>query len=275
MMGAMGVTADDLTAAIDELRLRGRVVGVHSSLRSFGGLDGGADAFIDAFLGAGCTLLVPTHSWGFATNHAPGLRPARNGWDYSMNVAPPAFDGVFSVGSNAIDRNMGAIPRAVLARSERVRGNHPVASFAAIGPSARDVMGGQGGDSVHAPLCALAEYHGAILLVGVGLTRMTLLHWAEQVAGRAQFRRWALDADGRTLMVESGGCSEGFEQLAPALAPVETRIRVGSSQWRCFDAADVVERAAAAIRSDAAITHCGQRSCSRCNDAALGGPILC
>ena len=185
----MAVTADDLTAAIDELRLRGRVVGVHSSLRSFGGLDGGADAFIDAFLEVGCTLLVPTHSWGFATNHAPGLRPARNGWDYSMNVAPPAFDGVFSVGSNAIDRNMDAIPRAVLARSERVRGNHPVASFAAIGPSARGLVGGQGGDAVHAPLCALAEHDGAILLVGVGLTRMTLLHWAEQVAGRAQFRR--------------------------------------------------------------------------------------
>ena len=52
MMGAMAVTADNLAAAIDELRLRGRVVGVHSSLRSFGGLDGGADGFIDAFLGA-------------------------------------------------------------------------------------------------------------------------------------------------------------------------------------------------------------------------------
>lgn len=270
----MSVTGDDLTEAIDDLGLRGRVVGVHSSLRSFGGLDGGADAFIDAFLAAGCTLLVPSHSWGFATNHVPGFRPERNGWDYSMNVAPPAFDGVFSATSNAIDRNMGAIPRAVLARSDRQRGNHPVASFAAIGPYARDLVGGQCGDAVHAPLAALAERDGAIVLVGVGLTRMTLLHWAEQVAGRAQFRRWALGADGRTLMVESGGCSEGFEQLARVLAAIETRLRVGTSEWRCFNAADVVERAAAAIRSDPAITHCGQRSCSRCHDAALGGPIL-
>ncbi len=128
---------------------------------------------------------------------------------------------------------------------------------------------------MHAPLCALAEHSGAILLVGVGLTRMTLLHWAEQVAGRAQFRRWALDAHGRTLMVESGGCSEGFEQLAPALAPIEiARAASASSEWRCFRAADVVERAAAAIRADPGITRCSQRSCSRCHDAALGGPIL-
>jgi aminoglycoside 3-N-acetyltransferase len=270
----MAVTRDDLSDAIDELGLGERVVCVHSSLRSFGGLEGGVDAFIDAVLDAGCTLLVPTHSWGFASNHAPGLRPARNGWDYSINVAPPAFDGVFSVESNAIDRNMGAIPRAVLARPERQRGNHPVASFAAIGPRAREIVACQSGEAVHAPLRALAEHDGAIVLVGVGLTRMTLLHWAEQVAGRAQFRRWALDADGRTLMVESGGCSEGFEQLAPVLAPIETRRRVGPSEWRAFDAARVVERAAAAIRADAEITHCGHRSCSRCEDAALGGPIV-
>ena len=89
------------------------VVCVHSSLRSFGTVDGGAGTVVDA-AGAGCTLLVPTHSWVFATNHVKELRLRRNGWDYSMNVAPPAYGGVFSTASNTIDRNMGAI-RAVLA----------------------------------------------------------------------------------------------------------------------------------------------------------------
>ena len=270
----MAVTRADLDAAIEELRLPGRVVGVHSSLRSFGSVDGGADTVIDAFLDAGCTLLVPTHSWGYATNHTRGLQPPRNGWDYTMNVAPATFDGVFTTASNSVDRNMGAIPRTVLGRSERERGNHPLASFAAIGPLAADLVGGQHGRAVHSPLRALADHDGAILLLGVGLTRMTLLHLAEQDAGRTQFQRWALDDLGRTMMVESGGCSEGFEQLTPVLAPFETRIQVGKSTWRCFSAADVVERASAAIRADPAITHCALRSCSRCNDAAQGGPIL-
>ena len=264
----------DLDDAIDALALGGRVVGAHSSLRSFGRLEGGADTIVDAFLDAGCTLLVPTHSWGFATNHVPGMRPDRNGWDYAMNVARPVFTGTFSTDSNAIDRNMGAIPRAVLARPERVRGDHALASFAAIGPLAHDVIDGQAGDAVHAPLRALADHAGAILLVGVGLTRMTMLHFAEQVAGRAQFRRWAADATGATLMVESGGCSEGFDRLAGVLAPVETRRREGRSEWRCFPAAEVVRRAAAAIAADAASTHCGMRGCRRCDDAALGGPVL-
>ena len=220
----MAVTRNELDTAIGELGLPGRVVCVHSSLRSFGTVEGGADTVIDAFLDARCTLLVPTHSWGFATNHVPGLRPPQNGWDYSMNVAPPAYHGAFSTASNAIDRNMGAIPRAVLARPERQRGDHPLASFSAIGPLATDLIGGQHGAAVHAPLRALGEHDGAIVLFGVGLTRMTLLHLAEQEAGRTQFQRWALDARGNTMMVESGGCSEGFEQIAPVLAPVETRI---------------------------------------------------
>jgi len=73
------VTRNELDAAIGELLLAGRVVCVHSSLRSFGTVEGGADAVVDAFLDSGCTLLVPSHSWGFATNHLPGLRPHRGG----------------------------------------------------------------------------------------------------------------------------------------------------------------------------------------------------
>ena len=72
-----------------------------------------------------------------------------------MNVAPPVYNGVFSTASNAIDRNMGAIPRAVLARPERQRGDHPLASFSAIGPLASDLVGGQHGDGgARAAACA-------------------------------------------------------------------------------------------------------------------------
>jgi aminoglycoside N3'-acetyltransferase len=268
------VTRNDLDAAISELLLPGRVVCVHSSLRSFGTVQGGADTVIDAFLDSGCTLLVPTHSWGFATNHVPGQRPPQNGWDYSMNVAPPLFHGAFSTESNAIDRNMGAIPRAVLARPERQRGDHPLASFSAIGPLASDLVGGQDGESVHAPLRALGDFDGAIVLVGVGLTRMTLVHLAEEVAGRTQFQRWAIDARGTTVMVSSGGCSEGFEQLAPVLDPIEARLGVGPSTWRRFDAGEVTTLASAEICANPAITHCSKRSCRRCDDAARGGPVL-
>ncbi|RIK36138.1 MAG: hypothetical protein DCC57_22735, partial [Chloroflexi bacterium] len=64
-----------------------------------------------------------------------------------------------------------------------------------------------------------AEAGGFVLLMGVALETMTLLHLAEQVAGRVPFRRWANDRQGRPQQVEAGGCSDGFGRLAPLLEP--------------------------------------------------------
>ena len=110
--------------------------------------------------------------------------------------------------------------------------------------------------------------------MGVGLERMTLLHLAEKEAGRELFRRWANDAQGRPDAVEVGGCSEGFGRLEPSLRPSMRVAAVGRSTWRMLPAAEALSRAAAAIRADPQITHCGVESCERCNDAVAGGPIL-
>lgn len=52
------------------------------------------------------------------------------------------------------------------------------------------------------PIREPAGRHGTILLVGVGLNRMTALHLAEQRSGRRLVRRWARDEEGEIRMVE-------------------------------------------------------------------------
>jgi aminoglycoside 3-N-acetyltransferase len=74
--------------------------------------------------------------------------------------------------------------------------------------------------------------------------------------------------------IETGGCSEGFPNLEPALAPVARETYVGNSRWRAFDAATTLERATAAIRNNPNITQCADPNCPRCRDAILGGPLL-
>jgi len=124
------VTADDLTAGVRELGVSGRVVCLHSSLRSFGEVAGGAAAVIDAFLAEGCTVLVPSFSWTYAVAAPVDLRPARNGLDYgTAKEFPPA--GIFDPATMEIDGRMGAIPAEVVRRPERARGDHPLCSFAA------------------------------------------------------------------------------------------------------------------------------------------------
>ena len=70
----MTVTEQEIRAALRTQRLSGQAVCVHSSLRSFGHVDGGAHAVVMAFLGEGCTLLVPTFTSAFEVAPPAHLR---------------------------------------------------------------------------------------------------------------------------------------------------------------------------------------------------------
>src|SRR6185295_13865210 len=116
-----------------------------------------------------------------------------------------------------IDHDMGAIPETLVAWPGHVRGNHPLDSFTAVGPHAAELVAEQAPSDAYAPLRTLIQLQGFVLLMGVGLERLTLLHLAEKEAGRILFRRWANDQYGQPMAVEVGGCSEGFGRLEPHL----------------------------------------------------------
>lgn len=269
----MSVLPADLHTAVQKVGLAGRAVCMHSSLRSFGWVDGGAAAVVDAFLAEGCTLIVPTFSYVYASPPPAHVLVTQNAWE---GMAVPAYRAVvpgYSPMSTEIDRWMGAIPAEVLARPTHVRGNHPLNSFTAVGPLAHALIATQTPRDVYAPLRGLGEAGGAVLLAGVGLERMTLLHLAEQTAGRRLFWRWAVDATSGTIPTRTGGCSEGFGRLLPVLASLFQQTSVGASRWLAFPAAASVTTAAAAIVTRPEITHCADPGCVRCADSIAGGPI--
>jgi aminoglycoside 3-N-acetyltransferase len=269
------VRQSDIQQELRVLGIDGRPVCLHSSLRSLGFIEGGAEAVVRAFLDEGCTLLVPSFSWSFAVPPPPHLQFERNGWHYdSVSDAGSVAGPVYTLASVEIAREMGAIPAAVVNRSDRVRGDHPLNSFAAVGPLADDIVSGQAPLNVYAPLSSLAEMDGFVLLMGVGLEKMTLLHLAEKTAGRNLFRRWANVSPGHAIAVEAGGCSDGFGKLGPALRPVMRTIDAGQGEWTLLPARQTLSAAADAIRREPEITHCSNPNCERCNDALIGGPLL-
>jgi aminoglycoside N3'-acetyltransferase len=269
------VTQRDIQHALRLLNLPDQAVCVHASLRSLGYIAGGAPSVVRAFLHERCTLLVPAFSWSFAVPPPPDQHFPRNGWDYASYPGPTQGLGrIYTPMSADIDKEMGALAAAVVAHPDRVRGDHPLSSFAALGPRAQDLIGAQRSSDVYAPLMALARHCGFVLLIGVGLDKLTLLHSAEQKAGRTLFQRWANAPDGRPIAVTVGGCSAGFPNLESWVHPVTQTITVGESSWKLLSAREALERAIAAIRANPAITHCGDPTCARCNDAVVGGPII-
>ena len=121
------VTRAGIRERVRRLQLAGRPVEVHSSLRSFGHVEGGPRTVVDGLLAEGCTVMVPTFSYGFSVRPLPHQRPARNGTGYRFPPdEPDASDGahrVYRPDSNELSRaEMCAIPAEVVALPGRVRG---------------------------------------------------------------------------------------------------------------------------------------------------------
>ena len=274
----MPIQQSDFTAAIRALGLQNKCVEVHSSFKSFGNhVEGGADAVIDAFTQEGATFLIFAYTTAHYAVYPPKhLRPRQNAvGDYSQfdKTEFPA-PRIYTTDSTDITRDeLGLIPYTVVHRPDRIRSASPLNSFAAIGTQANELTRTQTAIDVFAPLRRLCELDGYVLLMGVDLTRATIIHFAEQIAGRAPFVRWAKNAQGETEICHIGSWSSGFNRLADKLASIEKRVTVGDSLWRCFPAQKMVNICAAAIAETPEITHCSTSDCARCNDAILGGPV--
>ncbi|MEM7032320.1 MAG: AAC(3) family N-acetyltransferase [Chloroflexota bacterium] len=280
----MPVTLKDIRIAANEVDLSYRPICVHSSLRSFGIVEGGASTVISGLKQVGCTILVPTcPPWDtYLVKPRPHQLLDQNGgsataWQtYFDSLPDPEPDSipVYDAKIAPVDKDMGAIPAAVVANPAHIRGQHPLFPFAALGPLAEKLIVMQTAVNVFAPLKQLAEDDGFVVLMGVDLTRATILHLAEELAGRTLFRRWVSNADGEPMAVAVGGCSEGFENLAPALHSIEQICYVGKSKWRLYSARQLLDQVIPIIQAEPRLTHCVDSACDRCNDALLGGPIL-
>lgn len=161
---ASKVTREDIRAGLGRLGLEaGACVLAHSSLRSFGYVEDGADAVIDAMLdvvGPSGTVLVPTLSFR------------------QFHPAQPRFD-VCTTPSET-----GRITEVFRQRQDARRSCHPVSSAAAIGAAATYLTAAHldtpcGPTS---PYGRLVELDGWCLFLGAGFQSNSVFHVAEEMA---------------------------------------------------------------------------------------------
>jgi len=160
------VSKEDIKAGLKALGLKkGDTVGVHSSLSSFGYVEGGADAVIDALLetvGKEGNVVMSTHSANLGEDQRT-LEDIAMGVSWLLKILP--YD------AEKTPVTTGVIPETFRKRKGVIRGSHPSHSVAASGSRANELPEGW-----H----KLLELDGYILLIGVGLDRCTAMHLAEK-----------------------------------------------------------------------------------------------
>lgn len=232
------VTRADITAGLSGIGLpRGATVLVHSSLSAFGYVEGGEDAVIDALLdavGSRGLVVVPTHTWGTVGARQPV---------FHVDLSPSI---------------VGRITETFRHRPVAVRSEHPTHSVAAIGAGAAEFVEGHARSTTpcapDTPYGRLAKAHGWVLLLGVNLSRLTLMHGFEEwapvpwVFDRMETLYTILD-DGRILTVPSyrhtadPACARDYPALEPLLmARGAMRLgTIGAATIRLIDAGAAAE----------------------------------
>jgi aminoglycoside 3-N-acetyltransferase len=166
------VTATDLVDGFRKLGLRaGDLVMAHSSLRSLGHVEGGAETVVSALralLGEAGTLVVPTLSF-----------------DGNMWTHFESYDDAAPFDARSTPSRVGKITEIVRTTPGSFRSVHASHSVAAIGPKAADLTSEHHLDAFafgrRSPYFKLCEAGGKILMLGVDLTTMTAVHVIENI----------------------------------------------------------------------------------------------
>ncbi len=247
------ITKRQIKSGLSELGVNaGDVVIVHSSLSSFGEVEGGADTVIDALLeaiGDKGTLIVPTF------NYEPGI--------FDIKETPSV---------------VGKITETLRLRKGAVRSAHPTHSVTAIGRLAELIT--EDHDKVDAfakdsALHKAARVDAKILQLGVDQTSNSSIHVAEELAGVPYLdkqRRVGIKlANGKLIQkwVRRPGCSRGFGAVDELLYERNAikELMIGGCKARLMSARTVIEVAVKMMRSEPAALLCDRPDCGVCAEA--------
>lgn len=262
-------------AVVDGLRelglSRSSSVVVHSSLRSFGRVDGGAETVCRALVDVCGTVMTPAGTWD-ATRvpGPPGLTRPYNA--YFSTATWAEFDDALARATPfapdlPVDRSLGRIAETMRQHFPHERSSHPLLSYLAVGTHGRRLVEAQRTDWPLGPFEALADLDGDVLLLGVTHTSDTAIHLAEQHLGRSRFHRYAKAAPGVWMELPNiPGESHRFDDIAPDLAPVTRAARIGACQALRVPIRAVLAAARRRILANPAALLCGDPEC-RCGAA--------
>ncbi len=264
----MAVLLRDLVLGLRDLRLGNAPVIVHSSLKSLGQVRGGAEAVVSALAAVFSSVMVPTFT--YQTMLTPLTGPEDNAIRYGSGQSQNQLAEFFTPGMPA-HALMGIIPETLRKHPLARRSTHPILSFAGL--NAGTFLRSQWLGDPLAPLGLLEKQDGWVVLLGVDHTVNTSIHYAEKLAGRRQFIRWALTPRGVVECPAFPGCSAGFQDVAPELEKYTRRVQLGAAQVHALPLTMLFKVVISRIKKDPLAMLCQQEDCERCGELRRSKPI--
>lgn len=251
----------DLRRALRRLGLADKPVIVHASLKKFGVIRGGPGTLIHAMRDSFDSVVMPTFT--YKTMVTPGVGPPNNGITYGSGrdrnkMAEPFHPAM------PPDKMMGLLPFTLLGAKDARRTSHPILSFGGI--RADDILLTQTLFDPLAPIHALAERDGWVVLINVDHTVNTSIHYGEKLAGRRQFVRWAVMRERIVECPGYPGDSSGFNTIEEHLVPHTRRVDLdGGAFIQAVPLKRLIDVTVQLIKKDPLALLCQRTDCERCN----------
>ncbi len=251
----------DIASGLRKLELDPRNLAIaHNSLSSFGEVRGGEETVIGALLATVHGLMMPTFT--YKTMITPEAGPEDNGIIYGSGKDANRMAEFFRSDMPA-DPSMGVVAESLRRLPSARRSSHPILSFAGV--NVEEALQAQTLEDPLAPIGILMEKDAWVLLLGVDHTANTSIHYAEKLARRKQFTRWALTPKGVRECPGWPGCSDGFDAAAPVLDRITRKVQVGGSLIQALPLRPMVETVSGLIHADPLALLCARLDCERCN----------
>jgi aminoglycoside 3-N-acetyltransferase len=232
---------------------------VHALLPALGEVSGGAKTVVGSLMASVHSIITPT----FTTKAMiiPPFGPDNNAIQYEASGSVECIGEPFHEDLPA-DQALGELAEISRCHPQAQRSNHPLLSFAGV--NADDLLSDQSLENPWAPIKHLAEADGDVLLMGADHATNISLHYAERLAGRKQFLRWAM-WEGKVVEVQQWpGCSKGFQSIASKLDGVVRVAPLGEAVLQAIPLRDLINIAKGWIQEDPEALLCLEPDCEYC-----------
>lgn len=251
----------DIAVGLEKLGIeRSTPVLAHVAPARLGEIRGGMETLLGAILGTIDNVMMP--SFTYSTMVVPQVGPVDNFLDYGGSQAANLNASIFT-SSLPSDTPNAEISELFRKYPGTYRSSHPILSFTGLGLDVALID--QTPQDPYAPIRKLVEMNGWVVMIGADPAENFSLHYAEFLAGRKQFVRWALTENGILECPHFPGCRDGFHKINYYLQDELRTTAVEDLNWTAVPLEVLTNSAVALIREDPFALLCNSLSCPRCN----------